>query len=85
MEIYILDMTKPRWEIKICGKTLMINKNHIDEMRKGDVVRYNEQFAISTNKEKLLEYANAIIDIRLSNLIEEVEYYKNMKVKVTRK
>ena len=85
MEIYMLDMTKRRWEIRVYDMTLMMNSCYITELKRGGIVRYNERFCLGTNKKELLEYANDIINIRLSNLNKEVEYYKSMKVKVTRK
>lgn len=85
MEIYLLDMTKTRWEIRIYDKSLIITKKHIEILKKSDVLRYNEQLALSLNKEILKSYAYSIIDKKLNNLLQEVEYYKNMKVKVTRK
>lgn len=85
MNIYMLDMTKERWEIRVYDKALMMNSCYIAELKRDGIVRYNENICLGTSKEKLLEYANDIINIRLLNLIEEVEYYKNMKIKVTRK
>ena len=57
MEIYLLDMTKTRWEIRICDKSLTITKKHIEILKKSDVLRYNERLALSLNKEILNKYA----------------------------
>lgn len=81
----MLDMTKSRWEIRVYDKRLMVSKKHILEIEKGDIVRYNEHHYLCVRKERLLEHAKAIIEVRASKFIEQVEYYKNMKVKVTRK
>lgn len=84
MKIYMLNMSKPRWEITVRKNELWINDEYKSQISNGEVFRYNENYALCIDKQKLLDYATNIKDVRINNISAELEHYQNMKVKVTR-
>ena len=85
MNLYILDMNKERWEIRIYDNRLYVTKGMVEKIKESDVYRYNEYYALSYNKEILKSYACSILDRKKDMLRNELRYYEEMKIKVTRK
>ena len=85
MDFYVLDMSKPRWEIRVYNMRLMIRKHQIEQIEKGEVVLYNEHYYLAKDKMKLLEVSNNILKSKIDKLTKELDYYNSMKVKLTRK
>lgn len=85
MDFYVLDMTKPRWEIRVYNMNLMIRKHQIEQIKKGEVVLYNEHYYLAKDKMKLLEVSENILKSKIDKLTKELDYYNSMKVKLTRK
>lgn len=85
MDFYVLDMSKPRWEIRVYNMRLMIRKHQIEQIEKGEVVLYNEHYYLAKDKMKLLEVSNNILNTKIEKLTKELDYYTSMKVKLTRK
>ena len=85
MDFYVLDMTKPRWEIRVYNMNLMIRKHQIEQIKKGEVVLYNEHYYLAQDKMKLLEVSENILKSKIEKLTKELDYYNSMKVKLTRK
>ena len=85
MDFYVLDMTKPRWEIRVYNMNLMIRKHQMEQIKKGEVVLYNEHYYLAKDKMKLLEVSENILKSKIDKLTKELDYYNSMKVKLTRK
>lgn len=85
MDFYVLDMTKPRWEIRVYNMNLMIRKHQIEQIKKGEVVLYNEHYYLAKDKMQLLKVSENILNAKIEKLTKELNHYTSMKVKLTRK
>ena len=86
IKFYILDMIKERWEISVYdGKKLMISQRYIEQMKNNTIVSYNEHYFLCKDKLKLIEFAHKTINNKVDKLMEQIQYYNDMKIKITRK
>lgn len=85
MDFYVLDMTKPRWEIRVYNMNLTIKKHQIEQIKNGEIVLFNEHFYLAKDKMQLLKVAENILNAKINKPTTELNYYSSMKVKLTRK
>ena len=84
MKIYQLDMTKSRWEISLLDDKLNAKCFNVYENAEA-VYIHNNNIYISANKTKLIKIAHNLLEEKINKMRFELDYYENMKFKITKK
>lgn len=91
-DIYVLIMFDyKRWEIynnnfppsKKYSKFPITNKRF--DNKKDYILKWNDEVYLSLNKEKLKEFAERKLNEKIYKIKSELEYYEDMKIKITKK